>query len=117
MSWGQVIVGGLFWPLTTRTVKVHWLNPHGLVATQVTVVIPTGKQLPEAGEHPMRVPLPTTGNAYVTGAQFEQVVAVMSAGHWMVGGRVLGSTRTKNWQVALFWQRSSAVQVTSVAPH
>ena len=46
MSAGQVITGG--WVSLTVTVKVQ-LGPGVMV--QVTVVVPTGKNDPEAGEH------------------------------------------------------------------
>ena len=45
MFWGHVIVGG--WVSLTLTVNVQ-LGP--AVVVQVTVVVPTGKNDPEAGE-------------------------------------------------------------------
>jgi hypothetical protein len=52
----------------------------------------------------------------VTGAQFEQVLAVRSDGQVMEGAWPLCWTFTVNVQVDLNWQRSSAVQVTVVTP-
>jgi hypothetical protein len=51
---GHVIVGGGIG--RTVIVNVHWFVPHWLVARQVTVVTPSGKQNPGGGLQPINVP-------------------------------------------------------------
>ena len=58
---GQVIVGGWV-ELVTVTVKLHEDEPQLFVAKQVTTVLPTGKQLPDAGVQPPSTPLLTMGS-------------------------------------------------------
>ena len=48
MSAGHVVVGD--WVSFTVTVKVHVSGPAPLFEAAVTVVVPTGKNEPEAGE-------------------------------------------------------------------
>jgi hypothetical protein len=53
-----MVVGG-----TERTVtaKEHWRVPQAFETVHVTVVTPSGKQVPEAGEQPVRTPFTTVG--------------------------------------------------------
>jgi hypothetical protein len=63
---GGGVQGGMTPAKFTVTVKVHWLVPQALVATQVTTVVPYGKKLPEGGVELTRVPFDTCGGGYVT---------------------------------------------------
>jgi len=113
---GQVITGG--WVSLTVTVKVQLAI--GIV--QVTVVVPFGKNEPDAGEHVAggelleQFPL-TVGAGYVTTAPhwLGSFDLVMFAGHVMVGGCVL-FTVTVNVHVAVLPEESATLQLTVVVP-
>ena len=61
MLLGQRMLGGWPWPWTTRTSNEQAIFEQALVAKQVTVVTPTGKQLPLGGVQPANTPLNTVG--------------------------------------------------------
>ena len=108
---GQVIVGGCV--SLTVTVKVH-IAPDP--SEQVTVVVPTGKKLPDAGVH-VTVPQgpDVVGAGYVTTAPhwFASFDIVMFAGHVMAQPAV---TVTVKLQLAVFIAASVTEQLTVVEP-
>ena len=59
MLLGQVMIAGATG--RTVTVNVQTLLPQAFVARHVTVVVPMGKQEPEGGVQPVKVPPTTTG--------------------------------------------------------
>ena len=80
--------------------------PDASVAVQVTVVVPSGKQLPDGGLHTTVAPgqlSPIIGSANVTTVQVSPgwgVTAVMFAGQVIVGGST-SITDTVNEQLAV----------------
>ena len=115
---GQVIVHAD----ATFTWNVHWaVLPDVSVAVQVTVVVPTGMQVPDGGVHttvtPGQLSLAvavkfTTWHAWLAGTQTALfVTAVMFAGQVIWGGCV-SLTVTLNEQLA----PASLVQFTGVVP-
>ena len=111
---GQVMVtGGLG---RTVTVKVQVFVPQALVARQVTGVTARGKQKVGGGVQPVSTPLSTVGAGYATGVHWAHVSTVMLVGQVMMGAEPPCVTVILNWQTLLFWQRSSAMQVTGVTP-
>lgn len=109
----------------TVTVNEHdAVFPPGSVAVQLTVVVPCGKKLPDAGVHttviePMQLSV-VVGAGYMTFAPGTPpcivfAVAVTFAGHVIVGACV-SVTVTLNVHVAVFAAASVAVQVTVVVP-
>jgi len=91
------------------------------VAVQVTVVVPTGNKLPDAGEH-VTATLASAlsvaeGNGYeATAPLAEHATMLMLAGQVMTGGVRSRMTVTVNVQVVRLVQSSVAVQVTVVVP-
>jgi hypothetical protein len=117
---GQVIVHGFC--TVILNVQVPWRFDVS-VTVHVTVVIPTGKQNPDAGLHTTgfgpsgQLSLPA-GVAYVTtphGSLNPGVVNVMLAGHVTVGFCV-SLTVTVNVQLAVLLEASLTVQETVVTP-
>jgi hypothetical protein len=95
----------------TVTRKLHVCEPTLLV--QVTVVVPTGKLVPEAGLQVIVPQLPLdVGAGYVTTAVAPVVPTVRSAGQVMVHV----ATVTVKVHIAVFCEASVAVQVTVVVP-
>jgi len=90
--------------LKTVTVKAHVAVLFELsVAVQVTVLVPTGKQVPDGGRHPTVTPgqLSLAVGVKLTtahGSLIVAVFAVLSAGQVIVGG-VLSVTFTVNEQL------------------
>src|SRR5262245_35831987 len=84
---GHWMVGG--GGVRTVILKLHSARPHGFVATQVTTVVPMGKQVSRAGLQLSSAPLKTGGPVTVAGSwkQLEQVVNTRSFGQSMRGGR------------------------------
>jgi hypothetical protein len=117
---GQLIIGGS--PSVIVTVNVH--IPVLLLASiteHVTVVVPTGKFIPDAGRH-VTIPTPgqlsiAVGVVYVTVAVHVPIGAacMMFIGHMMVGFCV-SLTVTVNMHIAIFIEASVAVHVTVVVP-
>lgn len=92
--------------------------PEVSVAVQVTVVVPTGRTVPEGGLQATVTPgqLSVAVAANVATAPLGQVGSnVLFAGQVMVGG-CASLTVTVNWQLALLFDASVAVQVTVVVP-
>jgi hypothetical protein len=91
------------------------------VAVQVTVVVPTGNTLPDAGEQ-VTVTLASAlsvaiGRGYeATAPLAEQAVMLRLPGQVMAGGVTSRATVTVNVQVVRLVQSSVAVQVTVVVP-
>jgi len=117
---GQVIVGGCVSLTVTVNVQVAVLLEESLTV-QVTVVVPLGKNEPEAGEQP-GAPTPgqlslTVGGGYVAAAPhwLGSFDLVMFAGQVIVGGCV-SLTVTVNVQFAIAPPESVAVHVTVVVP-
>jgi len=79
-------------PLNTETVKLQVaVLPEASVAVQVTVVTPTGKQLPEGGLHTTTTPgqlsvAVAVKFTTVQGSEGFGVTTVISHGHVIVGG-------------------------------
>jgi hypothetical protein len=115
---GQVITGSSTSFTVTLNVQVAVL-PDASVAVQVTVEVPVGKALPEAGLQLVVTP----GQLSVADAVNEtaavhnpgSVLAVMFEGH-VIAGASLSITVTVNEQVAVLPALSVAVQVTVVTP-
>jgi hypothetical protein len=117
-SAGQVITGASV--SSTVTVKEQLaVFPDGSVAVQVTVVVPTGKKEPEAGEQ-----LTVTGQLSVTVGSGNVTKAphspgslemVISTGQVITGGSVSFTVTVKE-HVAVLPAASVAVQVTVVFP-
>jgi hypothetical protein len=112
---GHAIAGGCV--SSTRTVKEHavWLPPASR-AVQVTVVVPTGKNDPDAGRHETVVPGQLSigvGVVYVTFAPHWSGAfgTIAFGGHWIVGG-CASATVTVNEQLS----PPTSVQVTVVTP-
>lgn len=108
-------------PLKTETVKLQVdVLPAWSVAVQVTVVMPTGKQLPEGGVQTTVVPgqLSFAVAAKVTALQASVTVAVTAV--WFGGQAITGGcvslTLTVNEQLAVRPLASVAVQLTVVTP-
>ena len=102
----------------TKKVQVSVL-PLLSVAMQVTMVVPTGKKLPDGGVQTTVSPvqLSVTEAAYTTTAPQLPVSlsCVMSAGQLATGGSV-SSTVTSKVQVVVVPAASVAVHVTVVTP-
>src|SRR5947207_3299793 len=105
--------------LKTETVKLQLaLLPEVSVAVQVTVVVPTGKHEPEAGEHATVTPGQLSeagGLVYVTVLHASLIVlalAVMLAGHGPMVGGCVSLTVTVNEQLG----PAVVEQVTVVVP-
>jgi uncharacterized alkaline shock family protein YloU len=106
----------------TRTRKVQVVRlVQSSVAVHVTVVVPTGNRLPEAGEH-VTATLASAlsvaaGTGYETTAPLpEHAATLIFPGQVMAGGVTSRATVTVNVQVVRFVQSSVAVQVTVVVP-
>jgi hypothetical protein len=117
---GHVIVG--FCASTTVTVNVQdAVLPDASVAVTVTVVVPTGKKLPDAGLEltvtPGQLSL-ADGKLYVTTAPHWLVVlfTVMFAGQLPIVGFCASTTVTVNVQLDVLPAASVAVAVTVVVP-
>jgi len=116
------MTGGVVSRLTV-TVNVQVVRLVQLsVAVQTTVVVPTGKGLPEAGEH-VTV---TAGSALSVAVGIGKLTATVApvphnvtfvlAGHEMAGGVVSRATVTRKVQMTTSPHRLVAVQVTVVVP-
>jgi hypothetical protein len=118
ISAGQLIVGFSVSLTVTVNVQVAVL-PEASVAVAVTVVIPTGKDEPEAGEYDIVAPgqLSVTDPAKFTIALHcpGALLAVISAGQVTAGASV-SLTVTLNVHEAVFPAASVAVAVTKVVP-
>src|SRR5689334_12531575 len=95
---GQRMTGGGV--RRTVMVNLHSARPQSFEATQVTMVSPTAKKLPEGGTQVTGVPAGlTSGAGYSTRVELEQVVTVKSSGHRIWGGLPWPfTTRTGNSQ-------------------
>src|SRR5688572_28186577 len=102
---GQLISGGM---TSRRTVTVNVLRsslPQSSFTEQTTVVIPSGKTLPDGGTQVTvgvgSLPGMTVGGGYCTGTPLLlQVQATMFVGHRIPGGWLWpGMTRTGNSQL------------------
>jgi hypothetical protein len=107
--------------LKTVTVKLQVeVLPEASVAVQLTVVTPTGKQLPEGGLQMIVVPgqLSVVVAVKVTTLQASLTVAVTAV--WFAGQAITGGsmslTVTVNEQLAVRLLASVAVQLTVVTP-
>ena len=106
----------------TRTRKVHVVRfVQSSVAVQVTVVVPTGNTLPEAGEQVTSTLGSALSVACGTGYEttvplVEHAVTLTFAGHTRLGAVTSRATVTVNVQVLRLVQSSVAVQVTVVVP-
>jgi hypothetical protein len=115
---GTVTVGGVV-SCTVTTKESEPVLLWESVAVQVTVVVPSGNVLPDAGAQ-LGAMLPSTMSLaeaeYVTTAPPGPVAAVvMLAGTVTVGGVVSCTVTTKESEPVLLWE-SVAVQVTVVVP-
>ena len=115
---GHTIVGASL--SVTVTVKRHVaIRPEVFVAVAVTVVTPTGKNVPGFWEYVTVTP--TQGSVAVATNVTNvphwpwSAAAVMLPGHVIVGNRLL-TTVTVNVHVAVFPAASVAVAVTTVVP-
>jgi hypothetical protein len=118
---GHWITGGVVSRVTrTRNVQVVRLVQSS-VAVQVTVVVPTGNRLPEAGAQATA----TLGSALsvafgvgkvATAPLAEQAVTFRPGGHVMLGGVTSRATVTVKVHVVRLVQSSVAVQVTVEVP-
>src|ERR1043165_6610494 len=104
----------------TVTTKLHEvLLPEASVAVQLTVLFPTMKVVPEAGEQTEATPaqLSDTVGVKVTFAEHcpEAAGTVIGAGHVIVGGWV-SITTTWKLQLPTCPDVSVAVQLTRVVP-
>ncbi len=102
----------------TVTVNVQDSGPALLFDLHVTVVVPTGKNEPEAGEQTTVPQVPVVvGALYVTTAPhwFGSLLCVLFAGQVIVQGAV-PVTVTVKVQEAVLLDASVAVQVTVVVP-
>ena len=120
---GQVIVGAcVSFTLTVKVQVVSGLFGLASEAVQVTVVIPTGKNDPEAGEHEAVAPEQLSvgvGVVYVTTAPhwFRSFDRTMFCGQVIAGACVSCTVIVKVQVVSgLFGLASEAVQVTVVTP-
>ena len=100
----------------TVTVKLHWpWLPKESVALQVTVVVPAGKDEPEAGEQAVVATAQLSaawGEKFTTAPHWPgSLHCVMLAGHWIVGGSA-SWTVTRKEQVTVRPEVVVAVQVT-----
>jgi hypothetical protein len=115
---GQVMTGNSTSFTVTLNVQVAVL-PDASVAVQVTVEVPVGKALPEAGLQLVVTPgqLSVADAVNETAAVHKpgSVLAVMFEGH-VIAGASLSNTVTVNEQVAVLPALSVAVQVTVVTP-
>jgi len=115
---GQVIVGGCVSFTVTVNVQVAVL-PTASVAVDVTVVVPTGKKLPDAGVlttvTPGQLSLAVTLKVTTAPHWFGLFETVILAGQVMDGGCVSFIVMV-NVQVAVFPTASVAVEVTVVVP-
>ncbi len=105
------------------TVNVQLETPHEFVAVAVTVVVPTGKVLPETGEKEIvgaGVPVAVAVNVTLFRAQRPVVLArVMLAGHVMAGPRSIVSVAfvpavSLAEVVALTWNEKDPLGVSAV---
>ena len=117
VSAGQVITGAVV--SITVTLKVHVaVLPDESVATLVTVVVPTGKVLPDAGvDTTVAEQLSVAITLKLTTAPqiLEAEKTLVSAGQIITGG-VVSITVTVNEQVDVLFELSVAVNVTKVVP-
>jgi hypothetical protein len=114
---GQVIVGSSLSVTVTSNEHVE-VFPEASVATETTVVVPTGKTEPEAGvETTEDEQLSPVLTVKVTTAPQEpgSVLTDIFAGHAIVGSS-LSVTVTSNEHVAVFPLASVAVDTTVVVP-
>jgi len=105
------------------TVKVQVVRfVQSSMAVQVTVVVPTGKGLPDGGEQDTATLASAlsvaVGVENVTGTveATPQIGALRRGGHSMTGGIVSCATVTRKLQVSRSPQRLVAVHVTVVVP-
>src|SRR5688572_6672491 len=84
---------------------------------QVTAWLPSGSNVPTGGLQITVVPAgTTTGAGKFRTAKLEQVVSVISGGHWIDGFWPPSSTVMSNRHSSLLPQRSSTRQFTVVVP-
>ena len=120
---GHWMTGGVV-SRATVTVKVQVVRlVQSSVAVQVTVVVPSEKNVPDAGEQVTATFVSALSVAVGGGHDTEAVVAdapqsqtMRLVGHWRTGGVVSRATVTRKLQVSRSPQRLVAVQVTVVLP-
>ena len=119
---GQTMTGGVASRMTVTMKLQDRVLPQLSVAVQTTVLVPTGKELPEAGTQ-VNVTFGSRLSETVGGGKSTGMVAAVPQskttwllGQVMEGGVVSRVTRTKNVQVVRLVQSSVAVQVTVVLP-
>jgi hypothetical protein len=119
MSSGQLISGSAV--STTSMSKLHVpVLPAESVAVQVTVVVPTGKTLPEAALHvgvrsPSQASVAVTVYSTTAPPEVSHSTPRMSSGQETTGS-VSSTTTTSNVHVSVLPLESVAVQVTVVVP-